>query len=198
MTNRTFKEETYEYDLSKGTILKSPRFEKFDMPSAKLPKDIKLKAIKYVDNFPKYFEDGIGLYLHSNTPGSGKTTVMAIVLKELMKKGYRVYCDSFIEIKKTLKSEFKAERQTFLQTLKDKDILAIDDVGSEVMSDWLDEVFKEVLDYRYNLLKPTFFTSNRPIDMLPFALKSRDRLKEISLIINFPEQSFRKQFEVWQ
>ena len=112
-----------------------------------------------------------------------------------MKQGYRVYCDSFIEIKKSLKSEFKAEKQTFLQILKEKDVLAIDDIGSEVMSDWLEEIFKELLDYRYNLLKPTFFTSNKPIAMLPFAEKSRDRLKEISLVINFPEKSFRKQLE---
>lgn len=191
-----FNQESYDYDLSKGTILKSPRFNKFDMPKARLPKELKLKIVNYVDNFQEMFSGGIGLYMHSQTPGSGKTTIMAITLKELMKKGYRVYCDSFIEIKNSLKAEFKSDNQVFLQTLKEKDILAIDDIGSEVMSNWLEEIFKELLDYRYNLLKPTFFTSNKAIDLLPFAEKSKDRLKEISLLIEFPEKSFRKQLQI--
>jgi len=196
MITQKFNQESYDYDMSKGTILKSPRFNKFDMLKAKLPKELKLKVINYVDNFDAMFSGGIGLYMHSQTPGSGKTTIMAIVLKELMKKGYRIYCDSFIEIKNSLKAEFKSDNQVFLQTLKEKDVLAIDDIGSEVMSNWLEEIFKELLDYRYNLLKPTFFTSNKAIDLLPFAEKSKDRLREISLLIEFPEKSFRKQLQI--
>lgn len=193
MITRSFSQESFDYDLSKGTILQSPRFNKFDMVGAKLPSELKIQLVKYVDNFEEMYSSGIGLYLHSNKPGSGKTTMLAMVLKELMKKGYRVYCDSFIEIKNSLKAEFKSDNQTFLQVLKDKDVLAIDDIGSEVMSNWLEEIFKELLDYRYNLLKPTFFTSNKTIDLLPFAEKSRDRLKEISYLVEFPEKSFRKQ-----
>lgn len=196
MITRMFNQESYDYDMSKGTILKSPRFNKFDMPKARLPKELKLKIVNYVDSFEAMFSGGIGLYMHSQTPGSGKTTIMAIVLKELMKKGYRTYCDSFIEIKNSLKAEFKSDNQVFLQTLKEKDVLAIDDIGSEVMSNWLEEIFKELLDYRYNLLKPTFFTSNKAIDLLPFAEKSKDRLREISLLIEFPEKSFRKQLQI--
>lgn len=191
-----FNQESYDYDLSKGTILRSPRFNKFDMPGSKIDKNLKLSMVTYVNNFEDYFKSGTGLYFYSQTPGSGKTTMMAIVLKELMKKGYRVYCDSFIEIKNTLKAEFKSEKQTFLNTLKDKDIVAIDDIGSEVMSGWLEEVFKELLDYRYNLLKPTFFTSNKSIELLPFAEKSRDRLKEISIVLKFNEKSFRKEIGI--
>jgi DNA replication protein DnaC len=189
---RKFDEKTYEYDLSKGTILKSPRFNKFDLPNSKLPNALKLSLVSYVNNFEEYYARGVGLYLHSLTPGSGKTTLLAILMKQLMKKGYRVYCDSFIEIKNSLKTEFNTDNKGFLEVLKEKDVLAIDDIGSEVMSNWLDEVFKELLDYRYNLMKPTFFTSNRKISSLPFADKSLDRLKEVSIIVEFPEQSFRK------
>jgi DNA replication protein DnaC len=190
---RNFNQESYDYDLNRGTILKSPRFNKFTLPNSTIGKDLKISIVDYVKNFEKHFDLGIGIYLFSATPGSGKTTILSIILKELMKKGYRVYCDSFIEIKNSLKSEFKQENQTFLQTLKDKDIVAIDDIGSEVMSNWLEEIFKELLDYRYNLLKPTFFTSNRQIASLPFADKSKDRLREISLVLEFPEKSLRKE-----
>lgn len=189
---REFKKESYDYDLARGTILRSPRFNQFTLKDCDISDSIKKTLTYYVKDFNIYFEEGMGIYLHSNSPGSGKTTVMAIILKALMQKGYRVYCDSFIEIKKSLKEEFGKEDQPLIQILKDKDILAIDDIGSEVMSNWLEEVFKEILDYRYNLLKPTFFTSNIPIDSLPFHRRSRDRLIEISLVVPFPEKSFRR------
>lgn len=123
---------------------------------------------------------------------SGKTTILALVLKNIMLKGYRVYCDSLVEIKSKLKKEFDTNEVKLVEFMKNVDVLAIDDIGSEVMSNWLDEVFKELLDHRYNKQKPTLFTSNSQIDFLPFAARSKDRLKEISLLIKFPEKSLRK------
>lgn len=189
---RRFSQESFDYDLSKGTILNSPRFNKFEFKTAEIPSDIKKTIISYVENFQENFSNGIGLYFYSNSPGSGKTTILALVLKNIMLKGYRVYCDSLVEIKSKLKKEFDTNEVKLVEFMKNVDVLAIDDIGSEVMSNWLDEVFKELLDHRYNKQKPTLFTSNSQIDFLPFAARSKDRLKEISLLIKFPEKSLRK------
>lgn len=189
---RKFNQESFDYDLQRGTILNSPRFNKFEFKSSEIPSDIKQTIIKYMENFPNNFASGVGLYLYSNSPGSGKTTILALVLKNLMQQGYRVYCDTLVEIKSKLKKEFDTNEVKLVELMKNVEILAIDDIGSEVMSNWLDEVFKELLDHRYNMQKPTFFTSNTQIDFLPFAARSKDRLKEISVLIKFPEQSLRK------
>ncbi len=189
---RRFNQESFDYDLGKGTILNSPRFNKFEFKTAEIPSDIKKTIISYVENFQDNFLNGIGLYFYSNSPGSGKTTILALVLKNIMLKGYRVYCDSLVEIKSKLKKEFDTNEVKLVEFMKNVDVLAIDDIGSEVMSNWLDEVFKELLDHRYNKQKPTLFTSNSQIDFLPFAARSKDRLKEISLLIKFPEKSLRK------
>jgi len=189
---RRFNQESFDYDLDKGTILNSPRFNKFEFKTAEIPPDIKKTIISYVENFQDNFLNGIGLYFYSNSPGSGKTTILALVLKNIMLKGYRVYCDSLVEIKSKLKKEFDTNEVKLVEFMKNVDVLAIDDIGSEVMSNWLDEVFKELLDHRYNKQKPTLFTSNSQIDFLPFAARSKDRLKEISLLIKFPEKSLRK------
>ena len=109
-----------------------------------------------------------------------------------MAQGYRAYFDSFVEIKSNLKKEFDNKEKKIIYLMKNIEILAIDDIGSETMSSWLDETFKEVLDYRYNSLKPIFFTSNVSMKNLPFSFKSKDRLKEISLVLDFPEKSLRK------
>ncbi|NCB03835.1 MAG: AAA family ATPase [Spirochaetia bacterium] len=189
---RSFNQETYDWDLNKSSILKSPRFQKYDMKNISIPNGVKKIMISYVDKLDHNFKEGIGLYFYSRTPGSGKTTCMCIILKELMRRGFRVYCDSLIEIKTKLKDEFDSKQRSLLESMKNVEVLAIDDIGSETMSNWLDEVFKELLDHRYNMQKPTLFTSNVAMDLLPFSLKSRDRLKEISMTVNFPEQSFRK------
>ena len=189
---RFFSQESYDWDINKGTILKSPRFSKFSMDNISIPASIKKKFVDYVKNFEENFKEGRGIYLYSRTPGSGKTTMLAITLKHLMKMGYRVHCDSLIEIKSALKKEFDTENRGMLESMKNIEILAIDDIGSEVMSNWIDEVFKELLDHRYNMQKPTFFTSNVTISQLPFLEKSKDRLIEVSYVVNFKEESFRK------
>lgn len=193
---RMLNKETYDYDIARSSILSSPRFNKYEFKSSQIPAEIKKKIISYMENIEENFKEGIGLYLYSNTPGSGKTTIMAIVLKDLMQRGYRVYCDSLIETKTKLKKEFDTDQRILLNTMKDIEILAIDDIGSEVMSNWLDETFKELLDHRYNLQKPTIFTSNVLIEHLPFSLKSKDRLKEISIVLKFPEKSLRKALDI--
>lgn len=189
---RRFSQESYDWDLSKGSILNSPRFSKFSIENITIPASIKKVIVAYVENFEENFKEGKGLYLYSNTPGSGKTTVLAILLKHLMKMGYRVYCDSLVEMKSKLKKEFNNDFPQLLESMKSIELLAIDDIGSETMSNWLDEVFKEVLDHRYNMQKPILFTSNVEMSLLPFFNKSKDRLKEVSYTVKFPEKSFRK------
>lgn len=184
--------EDYEWDLNRGNILNAPRFRKYDIKNIHIPKPIKSIMIEYVQEVKKNIEEGIGMYFYSHTPGSGKTTTMVVLLKEIMARGHRVYCDSLIEIKTKLKSEFDSNKKSLLELMKTIEILAIDDIGSETMSNWLDEVFKELLDHRYNMQKPTIFTSNVPIASLHFSAKSKDRIKEVSIPINFPEKSFRK------
>jgi len=48
-----------------------------------------------------------------------------------------------------------------LRYMIDDDFLILDDVGSSTKhTDWREEVLFEILDYRYNNMKPTLITSN--------------------------------------
>ena len=41
-----------------------------------------------------------------------------------------------------------------------KGLLFIDDIGAEKMTEWVAETFYLILNYRYNEMLPTIFTSN--------------------------------------
>jgi DNA replication protein DnaC len=190
------EQEAKSIDVKKWKYL-SPffsmkRFDGFSLDTADIPQDIKNTIIEYLSNDNLYTK-GIGLYLWSKSPGSGKTTVMKIILEEMIKKNYIIYFDSLINIKNKLKEEFNEDSpKHFIKRIKVVDIMALDDVGSETRSAWLDEVLKDIIDDRYNNQKMIFITSNYPLNDLPIDSKCRDRLISMCYPIHFPEKSFRK------
>jgi DNA replication protein DnaC len=57
-------------------------------------------------------------------------------------------------------NDFKGDYLDCLKLLIDDDIVIIDDVGSQPHNEWREEVFFDLVDDRYNSMKPTIFTSN--------------------------------------
>ncbi|AIQ49173.1 ATPase AAA [Paenibacillus sp. FSL R7-0273] len=115
-------------------------------------------------------EDGLtpqGIYLHG-TFGTGKTFLMCYLLHELAVAGYSgviVYMPDFIEDLKSIMLDGQKLKET-VDTLKNCDLLIFDDIGAENLNPWArDHVLGAILNYRMNR-KPTFYTSNYPLDGL--------------------------------
>lgn len=128
-----------------------------------------LKIIKWLD---KFYEDYSplnnqkGLYLHGSF-GSGKTYLITALLNELNdSKKVSVEIIYFPEVLRSLKEDF----ETFgykMNKYMNTDILFIDDIGAEKVTDWgRDEVLGTILQYRMDKQKTTFFTSNLTIEEL--------------------------------
>jgi DNA replication protein DnaC len=68
------------------------------------------------------------------------------------------------DLLKKLRDSMDSIRGDYLDVLRymiDDDFLILDDVGSSTKhTDWREEVLFEILDYRYNNMKPTLITSN--------------------------------------
>lgn len=134
-------------------------------------KDIKRKeVIKWITNFDKtYPENKKGLYLHGSF-GSGKTFLIAALLNELAKKNYKVIMIYFAEMLNKLKSTFDSSDESFeeiFNTIKTCDILLIDDIGAETVTNWSrDEILGTLLQYRMEHNLTTFLTSNLNIQEL--------------------------------
>lgn len=111
----------------------------------------------YAENFDDYLERGKGLILYG-TKGTGKTFFAECVADKLIEDGYSVAMLNFSTIYNAL---WEAEnKQEYLDKLLKKDLLIIDDLGSERQSEHMTEIVFQIIDGRVSKGKPLLVTTN--------------------------------------
>lgn len=160
--------------------------------------NIVVKIIKYyLEHLETMKAEGIGLYLFSETKGSGKTRMATSLANELMQEHdmtvrFTTSLDILSEIKATWNNdaEFKSESQ-LLHYLNTAEVLVIDDFGTENIKDWKDEKFYQIINTRYISKLITIYTSNYSLDELEYNDRITNRIKERVYQVRFPEESIR-------
>ena len=145
-----------------------------------------IKWIKdYYDNYDPY-KTIKGLYLHGNF-GTGKSYLLAALLNELENKfKIRIEIIYFPELLRKLMEDLNLVGDK-LYYLENIDILLLDDIGAEKVTEWgRDEILGTILQTRMNNGMPTFFTSNLNIieleKHLSIASSSEDSVKAKRII----------------
>lgn len=158
-------------------------------------------AVKYVNywlnNFETMKERGMGLYMYSETKGSGKTRMAVSIANELIyKEKIQVKFATSLQILNEIKASWDNKDREYsesklLDFLFTAEILIIDDFGTEQAKDWIGEKFYQIINSRYVDKKITIFTSNARIDLLKYDDRITNRIKERTFQIPFPEESVR-------
>ena len=158
-------------------------------------KDIDVKdkqrqeVICYLDKFFEEYspsKNNVGLYLHGSF-GCGKSFLVSALLNELHEKKHAsVSMIYFPEVLRDLKDDWD-NFGSKMEYLKSVDILLIDDIGAEKVTEWgRDEVLGNILQARMDNQLATFFTSNLNIKELESHLalsnKSDDLVKARRII----------------
>ncbi len=121
-----------------------------------------------------------GFFIQGN-PGVGKSTILGMLIRALVTKGYRCGYIHFPTFLIDLKSSFGQEGiYESINLMKNIDFLAIDDIGGESVTTWSrDEILSSVLAYRAQNGKATFFTSVYSIDELKkyYTMKQSDAMQ---------------------
>ncbi len=133
----------------------------------------RMHIIRFVKKFYTNYQKNPhirGCYLHGSF-GSGKSFILAALLNELAKKGYKTTIVYYPTMLRILKESFNPESQydydELIYLLEKSDLLLLDDIGAEVVTEWSrDEILGTILQYRMDAKLPTFFTSNLTIDEL--------------------------------
>lgn len=147
----------------------------------------------FIINFQKFKTEGKGIYIFSETKGSGKTLLSCCLINEVIKK-YDVSV-KFISILDFLDLTKKGYSSTAnreeVDSLKRACILVLDDIGVEVSKDWVNTTLYQLINFRYSSKLITIFTSNMPIESLKIDERIKDRINAMTLKIHLPEISIR-------
>lgn len=158
---------------------------------------------EYCKNYKANLEAGAGLYMYGSK-GTGKTHLTACMVDALTKEYKACLLTNFFEISKAIRNTFKGSgtESGYINKLTNIEFLFIDDLGTELVQrngedNWLQEKIFEIINMRYNNLKPTIFTSNHSLNELiherGFMDKTIDRIYEMSAgnILKVDGKSYR-------
>ena len=162
-----------------------------------------IRCKRYCEVADRVLIDGLGIYIYGGK-GTGKTHLTACMANELMKKYKQVLFTNFLEVAKAIRSTFGKQTETeegYIKRLANIDFLFLDDLGTERFQTqngdlWLQEKVFDVLNKRYNMRRPTIFTSNYSLQELiserGIMDKTVDRIAEMSnAILQINGESYR-------
>jgi DNA replication protein DnaC len=153
-------------------------------------------AQKYVQEFDEWEGESLMFW---GEPGNGKSHLATAVANELTEKGKRVVFISMPDLLEKIKATFNRDNKEteadIMRGLQLCDLLIIDDIGAEKVSDWVQEVIFRIVDGRYKKMKPIMATSNLEPKELAERIGKRayDRLIEISQPIKNEATSYRRE-----
>lgn len=146
----------------------------------------------FVIDYNKFLREGRGLYIYSNTKGSGKTMLACCIANEVLKRRpISVKFTSAIEYIELVKEKSDSAYQK-KNELMDATILIIDDIGATLEDkEWIQNSIFRLVDRRYTGNLTTIFTSNVPIHKLKCGERVISRIESMATPVLMPEESIR-------
>ena len=110
----------------------------------------------FIENRPKR-----GVFFYGAT-GTGKTFLAAIIAQSFIRDGKRVAFFDMPALFDAIKHTFDTNESTadFLNKVCNADLLILDDMGTERVTDWTSEQLYLIVNRRYNANRPLVATSN--------------------------------------
>ncbi len=115
-------------------------------------------AKKYAEKFIEKNCD-VGILFYGNS-GTGKTFASACIGNYLMERGRNVIALNIGLYLTELKQEWNRKETELLHKISKCDLLIIDDLGCEKISEWVLEKIFLLIDTRYRASKPVIITTN--------------------------------------
>lgn len=147
----------------------------------------------FIEQFDKWEEKNMCLYIYSTTKGSGKTFLASCICNELMYA--RAIKTRFVNASRLIDIALSGDKNSFdeykrnpMKLLYECKFLAIDDIGQKSLrSEMYEDILYKLLDYRMIHNRMTMFTSNVAQDQLPLDERTVDRISKMSFPMRLPE-----------
>ena len=112
----------------------------------------------YVDNFADFRKSGKGLLLYGDV-GTGKTFYAACIVNALIDKGYPCLMTNFSRLTNQIAGMWEG-KQEYIDSLSMFALVAIDDLGVERDTEYMNENVTTIIDSLYRARVPMIITSN--------------------------------------
>lgn len=143
-----------------------PRYQRCEFSTfVTYPNDKLLKAVAVAERFANDFPVVDKGLMIIGPPGIGKTHLAVSVLKQAVRRtaARALHYDTralLIQIRSTYNSTTKTAEMDVIRPVMDAELLILDDLGAERLTDWVEETMNVIVNHRYNTKLPTIFTSN--------------------------------------
>ena len=171
-------------------LQKNQTFEADDEKNPELSKAMR----NYVSNFTELRTDGKGLLLYG-PKGTGKTFFAACICNALIDKQRPCLMTQFSRLVNTISGMWEG-KQDYIDSLARFDLVAIDDLGAERNTDFMNENVFTIVDTLYRARVPMIITSNLALSQMVDETDIKqarvyDRILERCLPIEFKGESRR-------
>ncbi|GAC1661457.1 MAG: ATP-binding protein [Acidobacteriaceae bacterium] len=123
-------------------------------------KQARLRAQRFVEDYPV---DRVGLLFHGPC-GIGKSHLAIGIVRELIIKGIGARYSNTKDLLQNLRYSFNPIAQTseaeLLNGITECEVLVLDDLGAERLTDWVQETMYHVINSRYQADRTTIITTN--------------------------------------
>ena len=173
----------------------APRFKEKTFENFKIENEGQRKATEAAHWFLENWPRSTGLILLGN-PGTGKNHLAAAIVHEWVKSPRTALFTEVVKIIRVIKDSWRNKGEAESQILKSfllPDLLIIDEVGVQFGSSTEKLYITEIINDRYNALKPTILIGNLKIDELKQVIGERavERFKEGGRVVTFTWDSWR-------
>lgn len=146
-------------------------------------KSVLKRVTEYCEKWPEKFATGTSMML-LGTPGTGKTHLACSVIFEVTRHCHSAYFTTVADFSRAIRATYSpAAKETegdVLDRFAGYAFLAIDEVGSSSGSDHEKQALFDLINRRYNAVRPTMLLTNLSLEEVREFLGARimDRLRE--------------------
>lgn len=151
-------------------------------------------VMSFKEKFTEWQSDNRGLYIWSQTPGSGKTMLACCLGKTLMMRhNLRMRFITAPDYMNTVSESYKRDKGDIDPSAiyRECELLILDDIGTQMGKEWQQQEMFRLIDTRVTKGLVTIYTSNMSPEKLNLDNRIVTRIIKTAIPIRMPEESVR-------